>query len=139
MNKLKSLVARLFNADGRRAELTAAPAPVEGVTVPSLTSGFFVFDYRSMASSYGEQAFEAIRDVLHVSAGTCVFHDGDVSTETLAELITQASSVVSIENSGPLAHLESYSGLGIYLVAMWTDRSEGFGAMHSKLCIRETA
>jgi len=96
--------------------------------------GFFVFDYNVMDIEYGQQAFEAIRDGLSTSLGTCAFCDGDVSTHTAQQLAQQCRDVFPKSSDSPLSEFEEPFEFGAYLAAMWTDVKSNFEGLHYHLC-----
>jgi len=98
------------------------------------TVGFFVFDYSVMNSSYGHEAFAAIRDALASHRGTCAFCDGDVSSETVRKQARQTMKLVPANSDSPLANLDTPFEFGAYLAAMWADSSSAFDRIHSHLC-----
>lgn len=103
------------------------------------TTALFLFDYNTMDTSYGRQAFEAIYECLKASAGVCAFNDGDIfSAETLGQLIDASRSTKAAEETSVLK-TRDFSSIGPYVAAMWTDRDEYIGTLHDYLCARAVA
>lgn len=94
------------------------------------TTGFLVFDYKSMEVYYGQQAFEAIYAASRSTAGICAFFDGDVLTtnpgETVRDIAQHSSQIRPAHQNSPLVDLKGPFDFGAYLVGLWTDTYSNF-------------
>jgi len=97
------------------------------------TSGHLVFDYNEMETSYGRQAFLAIRDALQGIHGTSACHDGDVTSSVLMDMLQHAARATPAPGKESLFSEETAPDIGPYVVTVWTDTDAVFDRLHAHL------
>jgi hypothetical protein len=102
---------------------------------------FYIFDYQTMDSEYGLQAFSYINTALTNSLGNYAFCHGDIevvsggpsSTPKFLRKIASQGSIATSPTNETLGKLEHISHIYGYAVVLWTEASGQMESIHKHL------